>query len=139
MKDTYSHWSLLPERLWDKDRWPNFTPKELSCNHCGEYHHWPEFLDILQELRNEMEQPLFINSAHRCSTWNAMVGGAPLSQHKKLAVDISLRNVNNPKDLFTKALLSGFTGFGFYNTFLHLDLGRPRAWPSKQKRNPQWL
>jgi hypothetical protein len=66
-----------------------------------------------------------------------------MSQHKKIATDISLRGHKDPKKLLSAAVEAGFRGFGFYNTFLHLDMGRGkryiRVWPSKEKRNPQWL
>lgn len=126
-----------PFQNWDSDRWPNFSSSELSCRHCGDEYIWPEFLDRLQSLRNEMNRPLYILSGHRCSLHNARVGGAPLSQHLKLAVDISLRNLNR-FDLRDSAKQSGFLGFGYYETFLHIDLGRPRHWVSSETARQLW-
>jgi len=132
----YRHFSDFKD--WDKERWPNFKAEELSCSHCGEYYHWPEFLDRLQHVRTLLGEPVRLNSAHRCRLHNARVGGAPLSQHKKLAVDISIRG-KDPKKVLKAAIEAGFRGYGFYNTFLHVDLGRLRSWPRIEKRNPQWL
>ncbi len=128
--------SPLPSLINPK-RWPNFTLSELIC-HCGiycrgEYYHHPYFLDCLQALREEIGKPLILNSAHRCALWNAQIGGAPLSEHKKIAVDISLKNQNRKQILQTAKNL-GFTGFGLYQTFLHLDQGRPRVWIGKNTR-----
>jgi hypothetical protein len=104
----------------------HFTLAELSCPATGEYYHDPEFLWRLEELRAKHGgTPLFINSAHRSPTHNAAVGGAPLSQHKKMAVDISLRNIDDPAKLRRLAIECGFLGIGMARTFLHLDLRRP--------------
>lgn len=108
-------------------RWPNFTPREMACRHCGQGYHWPEFMDKLQALRDEIGAPLRILSAHRCGIHNARVGGAPMSEHRLLAVDIALRG-HDRVHLRYVAKTIGFTGFGLYHTFIHLDLGRPRFW-----------
>ena len=67
-----------------------------------------------------MNAPLVINSAHRCALHNARIGGAPLSQHKQLAFDVSLTG-HDPARLERCAHASGFRGFGYGQTFLHLD------------------
>lgn len=127
----------IPNVFWDKDRWPNFSASELSCRHCGETYHWPDFLDRLQCLRDDMEAPLQILSGHRCALHNARVGGAPLSQHLKLAADISLVGLNRFR-LRDAARRAGFTGFGYYTNFLHIDLGRPRHWVGSEKARQLW-
>lgn len=118
-------------------RWPNFSKAEMSCRHCGQLYEWPNFMDRLQALRYAMGCPLQILSAHRCSLHNAYVGGAPLSQHLKLAVDIALGQID-PGQLYHAARKHGFAGFGFYTTFLHIDLGRPRIWFGSQKAKELW-
>ena len=105
----------------------NFSSAEMACSHCGERYIWPEFMDKLQALRDLVGKPLKVLSAHRCSLHNARVGGAPFSQHLRLAVDIDLRG-HDRLDVLAKARIVGFTGFGFYTNFLHLDLGRARHW-----------
>lgn len=107
--------------------WPSdhFTLAELSCPRTGEYYHDPEFLWRLERLRElNGGKPLIINSAHRSPQHNAAVGGAPLSQHKKMAVDISL-NGHDRHQLRQLAIECGFLGIGMARTFLHLDLRRP--------------
>jgi len=118
-------------------RWPDFTKDEVSCRHCAETYFWPEFMDRLQAARNDAGRPFHILSAHRCSLHNARVGGAPLSQHLKLAVDISLHGHDRHR-LLGACRRAGFTGFGYYNTFLHIDLGRPRHWFGGQKAKDLW-
>lgn len=112
-------------------RWPHFTPKELACR-CGgrgcrgAYWHDAEFLDALEALRAEVARPLRINSGHRCAIWNEAVGGAPRSQHRRLAVDIALKGHDRER-LIAAAEKFGFTGIGIGPTFLHLDRREPPA------------
>lgn len=124
-------------KQWDKSRWPNFTSSEMACSHCGEVYHWPEFMDRLQRARVFAAKPFRINSAHRCSLHNARIGGAPLSQHLKLAADIALTG-HGPHVLYQVCKEAGFTGFGFYQTFLHIDLGPRRSWYGNTKAKQLW-
>jgi uncharacterized protein YcbK (DUF882 family) len=117
--------------------WPNFLPEEFACHHCGQNYHWPAFMDKLQTARGVVGRSFVILSGHRCSLHNARVGGAPLSQHLKLAVDISTYG-HERATLFQACDKAGFTGFGFYQTFLHIDLGRPRRWWSGEKARRLW-
>jgi hypothetical protein len=119
--------------LQDAWRWPHFSIGELSC-HCrgrfcgGQYWHDPTFLDALEAVREQVGRPLIINSGHRCDQWNAAVGGAALSQHKRLAVDISLRG-HDRRALLEAAKEKGFNGLGLARSFLHLDRRmRPAIW-----------
>ena len=125
----YKHYSQV---LWDRVRWPNFSPSEknLHCPCCGEFYLDEKYFDCLQYARSLINKPLQINSGHRCLIHNARVGGKPLSRHKKIAFDVSLAQ-HNIKDLLSVLKLSGFTGFGYYSTFIHVDLGRPRFWITK--------
>lgn len=129
--------NLIKTPYWDSGRWPNFSEAELACRHCGEIEIWPEFLDRLQALRNAVGKPLYILSGHRCAIHNAHIGGAPLSQHLSLAVDVSLYG-HNRFLLAAQAKAHSFTGFGYYATFLHLDLGPSRHWYGGQKAKTLW-
>ena len=122
----YSHYSDAP---WDDARWPNFSAKEMSCPCCGEYYHHPAAFDAIQAVRVLINRPIRFNSTHRCAIHNARVGGAPLSQHKKWAGDIALAGQDRVA-LRDACMELGFTGFGYYGTFLHIDTGRPRWWAS---------
>jgi len=133
MSDTLERHSAL------KSEWPwsSFTPAEMACRHCGEGYDWPDFMQRLQAARSEVGRPFHILSAHRCGLHNGRVGGAPLSQHLKLAADISLRG-HDLRPLLRACRDAGFTGFGFYNTFLHIDLGHRRHWFGGQKAKDLW-
>jgi len=118
------HYSLSP---WDGKRWPNFTPKEFACKASGEFYYWPNFFDRLQWARTAAGKPFKINSGHRSYLHNLAVGGSPASQHLTLACDISLEG-HDKHELRIILREAGFKGFGYYNSFIHVDLGRSRFW-----------
>jgi uncharacterized protein YcbK (DUF882 family) len=136
--DTRTKDETLPDKIplsgW---RWQSFRPVEMGCRHCAETYYWPEFMDGLQAARDQIGRPFHILSAHRCSLHNARVGGAPLSQHLRLAVDISLHG-HDPGVLYEALRQAGFTGFGFYTTFIHADMGPKRQWFGTHKARTQW-
>lgn len=126
-----STWREMDEAAF-KARWPHFSPRELACRcngrFCaGEYWHDPGFLDAMSALRLALGGPVRVNSGHRCALWNAHVGGAPLSQHKKIAVDVALAG-HDPVRMFHAAQAAGFSGRGLYQGFIHLDRGPMRRW-----------
>lgn len=109
--------------------WPNFTPKEVSCKHCGELYLDPPSLDALQLLRDGWGKLIVINSAHRCTFHNHVVGGTKNSQHLKLAFDCAVQR-KDQEAFIAAARIAGFTGIGKYSGrgFVHLDLGPKREW-----------
>lgn len=57
--------------------------------------------------------------------------GRPGSEHfKGAALDLDTSEMNNQEKirLVAAALAAGFTGFGFNENFLHVDIGRTRYW-----------
>lgn len=111
--------------------WQNFSIAELACRCAGRfcngaYWHDRAFLTRLQAVREEIGRPLLISSGHRCPQWNACVGGAPLSRHKTLAVDVLVRG-HDRVSLRKAALKAGFNGIGLARSFLHLDRRRRGA------------
>lgn len=58
--------------------------------------------------------------------------------HKRLAFDIALAE-HDPGHLFAAARAAGFTGFGFGQTFLHLDTRRrPASWFYGARSKAKW-
>lgn len=121
----FAHWSQVPDRLW---RWPDFTPAEIASRGDGSILIAPAALDRLQALRDALGRPVIVTSAYRDPVHNARVGGAPLSRHKTGdAFDLALNGHSRP-ELLEAARAAGFTGFGFYASFLHIDCGPKRQW-----------
>ena len=120
---TYDHYNNAP---WDTKRWQNFSPVELACSHCGEFHYDAFVFDALQRLRNRLNAPVIINSAHRCSEHNQNIGGRPNSAHLNVAFDIP-HDPHGKYRLYQASQWAGFRNFGFYDTFLHMDCRPPVA------------
>ena len=93
-------------------------------------------LQKLDTLRAEFDKPLRINSGYRDPAYNAKVGGSKKSRHQLgWAVDISTRGMT-PSDrrrLLKLAKKVGFTGIGYYSTFIHFDIGSKREWNAEYK------
>ena len=131
----YPHWRDIDLTAWE---WPDFHPSELRCGIGTRIDSGPmgegscfinrQAMDTLQLARDMADKPFIINSAFRTAPYNASVGGAADSQHLfGMAFDIKL--VGHDQTLLVAALKSaGFTGLGFYDTFIHADIGPRRAW-----------
>ena len=117
MVRVYPHYSDF------KGHWPwkNFTPEEISCNHCGELFIDHKSMDTLQRLRSGWG-PIPLSSAHRCTVHNTKVGGAPQSMHLRLAFDCPMPSSLH-LDFVKAAKIAGFTGTIRYprKGFVHLD------------------
>tara|TARA_R110000824_G_scaffold162073_4_gene337638 strand:- start:886 stop:1284 length:399 start_codon:yes stop_codon:yes gene_type:complete len=123
----YDHWKQVP-RNKSKWVWKYFQPKEMACRGTGKLTIEPRLLGYLDLLRGRFGSPLTVLSAFRSPYHNAFVGGAPFSSHlRAVAVDLSIVG-QDKKRMEQLAKEIGFTGFGYYRTFLHIDLGRPRFW-----------
>lgn len=109
--------------------WKNFTPREIACKGDGLIVVDTPSLDKLQKFRELANTPVIINSGYRSRLYNTKVGGAPNSQHLQgKAFDIQISD-KLPRELIHKlAKQAGFTGFGDYNTFVHIDTGPARYW-----------
>ena len=108
----------------------NFHLNEFECRHCSTVMLKKDLLEKLQTLRDKLEVPLVIMSAYRCPIHNKAVEGADRSQHLLgTAADISLHTIDlSAEHIAETAEKIGFTGIGFYNTFLHLDV---RPWKAR--------
>ena len=111
----------------------NFSVKEMECHcGCGESEMDPEFMRMLQELRDEAGFAFRLSSSRRCVTHNAKV-----SSHSKKAgihtlgkaVDILTGHIDTTRvlKLIKQAQNIGFTGLGLNlrgkreGRFIHID------------------
>ena len=117
----------------------NFQLSEFACNDGTPV---PEKLvcnvallaNNLQALRDELGEPLIINSAYRTPSWNKKVGGAPQSMHLQAKASDLTTRTKTPKQL--KAIILKLVkegkmqdgGIGLYPSFVHYDIGPVRRW-----------
>lgn len=117
----YTHWN-----------WPHFKPSEFACKCCGNVLFTKESVaawDKLQAMRDDVKQPIQITSAYRCKNHNAKVKGVKGSKHLQgIAFDIRITERMPRHLIHSAARKAGFTGFGDYKTFVHIDTGRARTW-----------
>ena len=78
---------LFNDTRW-KDRWPNFSHRELRCSRTDRVFMAPMFLDYLQALRKRVG-PLPINSGYRSPDYDRDIGGAGVHP-QGCAVDIRI-------------------------------------------------
>lgn len=113
-------------------QWPHFHPREFACRCCGNIIFTSDSVkawDKLQEFRTIAKHPVIINSPYRCEKHNAAVGGSKNSLHMQgIAFDIRITERMPRHLIHSAARKAGFTGFGDYRTFVHIDTGRARTW-----------
>lgn len=81
-----------------------------------------EFMLMLQRMRDTYGKPIKINSGWRCKDHNKAIGGSPTSYHLRgRAVDIRCVSSADRYLLKRAAILTGFTGIGTADTFIHID------------------
>lgn len=114
-------------------RWKNFTPQELACKGNGLIYIDAPSMDALQKFRELVGVPVIVNSAYRSPAHNKAIGGALNSMHLYgKAFDIRITPQLSRTHIHTYAKQAGFTGFGDYNTFVHVDTGAPRYWDDRK-------
>lgn len=129
----------------DMSIWPAafFSPHELVSKGNGALVVETRALISLDDVRNGMGIPIFVVSAYRDPVHNARVGGAKNSQHKLgKAFDLRTSGMDDwEKEKLVKCCQeAGFTSFGGYNNFIHVDnrddparWGQEWAWPESYK------
>ena len=83
----------------------------------------PEFVRLLDQLRDKLGYSLRINSGFRTEEHNKQVGGKPNSAHTNgVAADIFCDTSQLRFDVVKVALELGFKRIGIGENFVHLDL-----------------
>tara|TARA_R110000764_G_scaffold104824_1_gene190488 strand:+ start:35 stop:430 length:396 start_codon:yes stop_codon:yes gene_type:complete len=125
----------------------NFYLKEFECNDGTTIpqryvSNVKKLAENLQVLRDEIKQPIHINSSYRHPAYNSKIRGAKFSQHLTAsASDITSKNIT-PKKLaktILKLIKSGKMtegGVGLYNGFVHYDIrGKKARWDNSSLFN----
>lgn len=117
----------------------NFKILEFNCRDgtpvpTAYYGNLQRLMDNLQVLRDHVKLPIHVNSGYRTPTYNKKIGGAPGSAHlRAMASDITIPGYTPAKikstieDLIADGKMQD-GGIGFYSTFIHYDVSRPRRW-----------
>lgn len=111
----------------DWSKYPNFTKKEFDCKHTGNNRMTVEFMDKLQELRNQFKKTMTITSGYRDATHPEEAKKANPGTHSEgIACDIAC-DASTAYSIVKLALELGFTGIGVSQRngiprFIHLDL-----------------
>lgn len=103
-----------------------FTDAELSCSCCGVYHFSPEFLYILNVIREQCGFPLPVTSGYRCDKHPVEARKTHRGAHNRgLAVDIGVSHERAHR-LLEVALEQGVPRIGINQKgegrFIHLDI-----------------
>ena len=116
----------------------NFDITEFSCNDGTPVPNEllpnvKKLAEQLQILRDELNEPIHINSAYRHKEYNKKIGGEKNSQHLLAkAADITVKS-KTPKQLaalIEKMINEGklkFGGMGIYPGFVHVDIRNQKA------------
>jgi len=97
----------------------------------------PKALKALNNLRRECETRYLIKSSYRSPSWNELIGGAKNSQHVHgVAFDVIVP-MSNRESFYSCAKKSGFTGFGWGNRTVHIDMGPTRWWTYGDDKKPK--
>lgn len=110
---------------------PGLGPNRMGAD--GWYGLKPEARVKLFRLQEELGVRLQVNSGYRSPEYNANLNppGATRSKHMSgTAIDITFSGFNSEtrREAAAAARRVGFKGLGYYNSFLHVDLGPARHW-----------
>lgn len=106
--------------------WRHFDRNDFACKHCGENKTEDDFIDLLDELREQCGFALRVTSGYRCPEHNQAVSTTgPTGPHttgRAADLGVSREKAYRVLDL---ALRMGFTGIGLNQKgearFVHLD------------------
>lgn len=107
------------------DLYPNFSKHEFDCSHSGKNEMQHEFMQLLQELREELNFPLVITSGYRDKTHpiEARKTHSNGEHTQGMCCDIRCLYGSTRFKIIESALNLGFTRIGIAKTFLHIGLG----------------
>ena len=120
---------------------PHFKVKELECHcGCGQMGMEDDMLRVLEEIRTEMNRPLYLTSAFRCRAHNNKISQVKNGPHTLgKAVDILISGADCLR-LLDSARKHGVSGVGLSQRgehkrrFCHIDIlspddaPRPAVW-----------
>jgi len=113
----------------DWDLYPNFKREEFECHEHGECIMHPQFMNLLQEIRENYGKPMIISSGYRCRNHSLeIIKDKPGEHTYGLAADILVHG-RDAIELLYQALDHGVCRIGISQLgdiskrFIHLGLG----------------
>lgn len=106
-----------------------FRAREFQAGGCNIVIVSKVLLKILDDLRDKIGEPIYINSGYRTPEHNKAVGGSTLSYHMYgMAADIRA-DKHTPKQLYNilDEWMEGWGGLEEHETYLHVDV-RAKEW-----------
>lgn len=106
-----------------------FKIEEFACPCCGQDNMTADLLSKVDQLREYMGIPLYINSGFRCVRHNIEVGGKPDSRHLQgMAADISMSKMTAfQRHKVLEFIHDTFNGIGIGKNFVHVDTREHKA------------
>lgn len=100
-----------------------FTKEEFACRETGENKIVSEFIQKLDELREECGFPFYISSGYRSPRHSLeAVKDKPGTHTLGIAADIAVSDGVQRRKIVETALSLGFGGIGVAKTFIHVDI-----------------
>lgn len=102
-----------------------FHESEFRCRETGENDMKPEFIHMLDELREQCGFPFTITSGYRSVEHTAERNkpkGKKGTHTQGIAADIAVANGQQRMIIVKKALAMGFGGIGVAKSFVHVDM-----------------
>lgn len=116
----------------------HFSDAELACKHCHVNGCLPELVGVLEQLRAQLsverrkDTPVLIDSAYRCSVYNATLrNAAKNSEHVfGIAADVRVEGMTAAELLEFVVRVPGIRGVGRndFDNYIHVDT---RAMPAR--------
>ena len=108
-----------------------FKIEEFDCSHTGQNEMGPEFLEKLNNLRDECGFPFVITSGYRSKEHPIEQAKSKPGMHSQgIACDIKVITGYQRYTLLKKAFEHNFAGIGIGKDFIHVDArtGIPTVW-----------
>lgn len=109
--------------------YPNFSPREFDCKQTGDNKMRPEFMELLQAVRDSWGKPIKINSGYRSPHHSVEKGkDRPGTHTYGIAADIMISGAD-VASFITLCYSYGVRRFGlqqkgpFTSRFIHIDIG----------------
>lgn len=108
----------------------HFKKKEFDCPDYGRNEMNEQFVKMLDDMREELGEPISIASGFRCAVHNRAVGGVPDSAHLRgLAADIVTKNSAIRYKIIGYAIRHSVNRIGIGKDFVHIDISKTLPHP----------